>query len=305
MYKDKLGSEDENTKQTGGTLESFGFKEFFMMDSSMKSNDCLIHTFLTATCPYFRQLHKQQKDEFADIFRRTIYAEEIFNTLVQTKQTIEPTELFLKRIKSNAFLEDTDIINLCKYYNINILTFEDTKTLNGKTMPSCVTFNHVNTGDKTSYIIYNNGNHFEAVKTPQGYTISTAEAQQIETSHKCVFHEDQPTWKYQEFDPVRYRNKPYFVASRNTDDKGLTYRLTNSLQALQDFHDLPTAERIKLPNKQKFAPIEAHEENLLFDIPNVTNNAKTRKNNIKQINIQTNKNNKTSKKTRKHLKRYA
>ena len=301
MYKDKLGSEDENTKQTGGTLETFGYKEFFMMDSSMKSNDCLIHTFLTATCPYFRQLHKQQKDDFADIFRRTVYAEEIFNTLIQAKQTIESKESFLARITSKAFLEDTDIINLCKYYNINILTFEDTKTSNGKTMPSCVTFNHVNASDETSYIIYNNGNHFEAVKTPQGYTISTMEAQQIETSHKCEFHEDQPTWKYQEFDPVRYRNKPYFVASRNINDKGLTYRLTDSLQDLQDFHDLPNAERIKLPNKQKFAPVEVHEENLVIDIPNSTKtntrNNKTNKNNKNR--------NKNTKKTRKHLKRYA
>jgi hypothetical protein len=49
-------------------------------------NDCLIQAFLTSTCPAFRCLSQDDKDEFGNYFRRTVFLDLLQNTQTYKKQ---------------------------------------------------------------------------------------------------------------------------------------------------------------------------------------------------------------------------
>ena len=111
------------TLPTKKKLDKFGILDYTIMNSSSNSNDCLIHSFLTATSRNFCRLQKRSRDEVASFFRRQIYPLIIDEADISDKAKQENKKLAL----SKDLLEDTDIIIISKYYKINFIIFEDEK----------------------------------------------------------------------------------------------------------------------------------------------------------------------------------
>jgi hypothetical protein len=176
-----------------------GFQRFRETDrlerirSSGNKLDCLIHSFLTATCPNFRRLDEGDKDFFADIYRRRIFTNIARTTHAykrqvenEKKQGINENERrsTMYRISSIDFLENIEITILCEYYHIKMLVFE---VLVG--VPSVVLYGlngQRNTDNDTVYMIYNPGQgHFEAVriKGTNNYSIPFVHAETLRLLH--------------------------------------------------------------------------------------------------------------------------
>jgi hypothetical protein len=167
-----------------------GFQRFHETDkleriySSANKFDCLIHSFLTATCPNFRLLVDKDKDSFADIYRRRIFINIAQTTHAYNAQNKKEQGAIRRRIISTQFLENIEITILCEYYHIKMLVFE---VLVG--VPSVVLYGlnaRVNTDNDTVYMIYNPGQgHFEAVriKGTNNYSIPFVHAETLRLLH--------------------------------------------------------------------------------------------------------------------------
>jgi hypothetical protein len=191
------------------------------MESSENSNDCLIHSFLTATCPTFRRYPKKHKNTIARTFRT-----KVFPLLPEVQKHSEKAAI-IELLNSKEFLTDREVGILANTYT-NILTFEPTIGSN----PEKALF-HENPAKLRGavYLISNRGNlHFESVKTDKGtYFIERAEADSIVemfTSEK--FQESKRQCPFKEGDSVLYKSAPYQVLEFSYDFSGPVGKCTHA-----------------------------------------------------------------------------
>lgn len=167
----KYGSDKE-----GSVLKSL--KKMKRIKTSGDANDCLIHSFLTATCKAFRKLPDPLKISVARSFRHHLYPrfKEIKDILEREGKT-GPT---YRRIFKKQFLNDFDINTLADIYNLNILLFQGEVT--GQQPPMITSIEKG--GDNPFYTISNYENiHFESVQQESGgFTISNDLANSIQAA---------------------------------------------------------------------------------------------------------------------------
>ena len=219
-FSDSFQSEESATKPTGQLDRHF--REFCpaneickwnTMYSSGNRNDCIIHSFLTATCPNFRRLPKAFKDNFAKSFRLDLYPT---FPAVQVLLSGPAKDDHRARIFGAQFLEDTDLTILINTYGVNILVFESAKTEGGRTMPASATV----FGDYSGpvYLLANSSNiHYESVRTSDGqYSISKSKAYTISKSliPKGLENATEKQCSYEIGEAVRYRGQKYIVLQR-------------------------------------------------------------------------------------------
>ena len=109
-------------------------------------------------------------------------------------------------------------------------------------------------------MIYNNGDHFEAVRNKHGYTIAKDRAKQILATYPCQFHAEQSIQcMFQEGDKVIYEGRPHFVVWRISNEKGecVRYGLTHSEEILRQFQELSTKQQGSKKILEEYGPIVA------------------------------------------------
>ena len=276
LYSDVLGNEQKHTFRTGKTLKVFKQEDLYQMYSSANEYDCLIHSFLTSLVPNFRRLDQIRKNAFAHYFRTSIFPD----IVSQSRMPMEKQANALRRIRSTVFLLDEDIQSLCAKYAVNMLIFEDEKfeiilqfqkeeeeTQKKKKpkqaqekMPRCVTLEENAEDQEEVHMIYNNGDHFEAVRNKHGYTIAKDRAKQILATYPCQFHAEQSIQcMFQEGDKVIYEGRPHFVVWRISNEKGecVRYGLTHSEEILRQFQELSTKQQGSKKILEEYGPIVA------------------------------------------------
>jgi hypothetical protein len=148
--------------------------EYESMFSSGNGSDCLIHSFLTATCSYFRVLTQEYKNLVARSFRHHLYP-----TFPSTQRMIakDPDQHNRRIHKVGAFLNDADLTNILKMYKINFIVFVSPNRDNGNVATALDDIHFP--GDV--YMIINRGNlHWESVRTEgSSFRISQARAENI------------------------------------------------------------------------------------------------------------------------------
>ena len=165
--------------------------ELERIHTSGNRNDCLIHAFLTSTCPNFRELDDKTKDSFADRYRRNGLQYIAISTDTFQSKTEKEKDDIIRRIESRGFLEDAEVSILCTYYNIKIAVFETLRTynINKPNKPSFTIYGesfHRNIEDDKVFILYNPGNyHFESIRIANTgeYTFVLSFAQMIQESY--------------------------------------------------------------------------------------------------------------------------
>jgi hypothetical protein len=205
-YAKTLGNEADRTEPIGLRVKSiikesapYTFGAYELMFSSSKNSDCLIHTFLTATCESFRRLELSNKNAVAAWVRNYLLpASEDYKTIFEDKRKDEGNfggqtageeaklRLFgYRRTKSGEivpsvnFLADIDIGQIASVFKINILTFENQGGREASRLSTAK--KGASDPDESVYMFMNKaGSHFEAVRTVEGgYTIPTALAYKI------------------------------------------------------------------------------------------------------------------------------
>lgn len=182
-----------------GPLEGFGVPGLIKMESSARNYDCLIHSFLTATCDNFRRLPKEQKDVFANHFRRVALPALPMIRCFMGRDTVKevndrersPTrgkerlrkDMMMERILApRGFLHETELHLLAAQFRVNILaataetrlfqpiTREALQVLYGDTrcMDGLPAFGR-------TVCIYTSGGHFESVRKEEGYQFTLGE----------------------------------------------------------------------------------------------------------------------------------
>lgn len=193
-----LATEEDGTFETGERIrdypgaswEPYKFGLYKMMESSGSNSDCLIHSFLTATCPNFRRLRSVEyfnrtrearveaqyhKEHFATWFRTFVvpsmpnFRDRMLSQVPDFGEEGGLTvgeELKLRIFTPSVFLTNTEIGLLAQHYGIGILSFEGQGG-----MP---TTRYMNPGMEHVYVLSNtHGSHFESVKALGGsYRIS-------------------------------------------------------------------------------------------------------------------------------------
>ena len=118
--------------------------------SSSHKNDCLVHSFLTALIPSFRKLKRQDKDEYADFFRRVVLVQKL-------------NKKFSDDLLAEGFLQDNEADALAVKYHVSIITIEENTIDLQKTLRTFVL-----NWEKRVYpfiILYNPGDyHFRPVR---------------------------------------------------------------------------------------------------------------------------------------------
>jgi hypothetical protein len=201
-----LATEEDGTFETGERIrnytpdwEPYKFGLYKMMESSGSNYDCLIHSFLTATCPNFRRLRSVEyfnkrgeaiintechKEQFATWFRIYVvpsmpnFRDRMLSQVPDFGQEgglTDGEELKLRIFTPSVFLTNTEMGLLAQHYGIGILSFEGQGG-----MPTTRYMNH---GMEHVYVLSNtHGSHFESVKALGGrYRISGDTAFKINT----------------------------------------------------------------------------------------------------------------------------
>jgi hypothetical protein len=163
--------DEDRVTQPVGALHGFGVDGLYRMNTSGNNFDCLIHSFLTATCENFRKLEKPSKDEFANFFRRTIFLTlPVVQCYIDNTEDMRAVMEMQHRVATpRTYLTDTEIHLLAAQFRINILTaqgqaglnrFGITNAENLDLPPACIPREEF----RTTIGIYTNGNHFEALR---------------------------------------------------------------------------------------------------------------------------------------------
>lgn len=193
----RLGEESRMTTPTSRTVgavitnyKRYSFSKYQIMFSSGNNSDCLIHTFLTATCPAFRRLAQADKNAFATWVRLYVLPA---SPVLQRKfadDSPDDGELGGKTVGEEArlrfftageFLADIDIGQIAMIYQVNILTFE--KQAGQQTVRLSIGSSAALQPNTPVYMFMNaSGAHFESVRTDTGsYTIPLSLAYDILT----------------------------------------------------------------------------------------------------------------------------
>ncbi len=129
------------------------------IDSAGHKNDCLVESFLTATCPAYRKLLSKEhvgarpeaRDIVGDCFRRTF---------LPTLPEFQGRSQELAELRGGGFLSETHLSIICEVYGVDILMFE-AGTLGGRAAATIIGENN----SQRLYVILNPDNaHYEAVQ---------------------------------------------------------------------------------------------------------------------------------------------
>jgi len=144
------------------------------MQSSGSSNDCLIHSFLTALCGPFRRLKLEDKKEVASTLRR-----KVLPVLIPSRE---------KSLKGRSFLEEGDISPIKDLFKVNVLMLQserEDEDMGIRELPRSAFFTR--SGKDPVIVLFNNDNiHFESVKIGDFYRIPYKAAERI--SAECIFN---------------------------------------------------------------------------------------------------------------------
>lgn len=215
LYQHDMIQEATATREIG-PLEGFGVPGLIKMESSARNYDCLIHSFLTATCDNFRRLPQEQKDVFANHFRRVaLPALPMIQCFMQRDTVVEvndrersPTrgqerpraQMMIERIVAErGFLHETELHLLAAQFRVNILaataethlfqpiTREALQVLYGDTrcMDGLPAF-------RRTICIYTSGGHFESVRKAGGYEFTVGELERFPQNAQAAYNARAP-----------------------------------------------------------------------------------------------------------------
>jgi hypothetical protein len=215
LYQHDMISEAEATVEVE-PLEGFGVPGLTRMESSAQNYDCLIHSFLTATCDNFRRLPQHQKNVFANHFRRValpalpmircFMARDRVGEINDRRES--PTkgkprpraEMMMERILApRGFLHETELHLLAAQFRVNILaataetrlfqpiTRDTLQVLYGDT--GCM--NGLPAFDRT-VCIFTSGGHFESVRKEGGYNFTQGELARFPEIAQAAYNKRAP-----------------------------------------------------------------------------------------------------------------
>jgi hypothetical protein len=184
-----LERDESRTTTAKRKLTSFGDEvaNWDVIFSSGNNFDCLIHSFLTATCSNFRRLVQKDKDEFANFFRRGIF----LNLPVVLCYKREERDMYKEledRVMSKDFLEDVELFLLGAQFKVQFLSASSGRANIGnqfylidanaiKTILPAECFrNNRNVDNWPIYCIYTNMAHYEAIRVDGKYEITEHQA---------------------------------------------------------------------------------------------------------------------------------
>ena len=238
------------------------------IESSPNKNDCLIHSFLTATCPNFRELDLTKKDAFASFYRRSIFIKIAKQSFAFKQQSKEEQDAIEKRILGSEYLENLEITMLCEYYKIRILVFETLRNYSGTIRKGVAVYGLDN---KEPYILYNPGNnHFESVRIVHrgllsnnySYTLPVNMIENIQLIYD-IEPEGHPC-KHTIGEEIYLEGVKYYIISRTSEDKrgtrvctkyGLTTNRENVLEIMRQ-NRLATQEGLRYVLEHEITDVE-------------------------------------------------
>jgi len=155
-------------------------EEWERMDSSIKNNDCLIHSFLTATCPNFRRCTKANKNEIASFFRRVVF---LNLPIVKCYSLVSDDYAEMSaRVMSEDFLQEPELFLLAAQFKFRVLSASEQDDGNklyliGSEQISAVLTEacfdpETDDSEWPIICIYTNMLHFEAVRAHGDYEIA-------------------------------------------------------------------------------------------------------------------------------------
>jgi hypothetical protein len=149
------------------------------MYSSGANSDCLIHSFLTATCNNFRKLPQENKNKVARSFRHYLYPQFELTKAMLKKNSRAHEKIFTP----GTFLGDEDLLNIVNTYKINCIVFATANTsgyASGQQKATVYPYMDDDRGNDAYMFINRTLVHWESVCTDKGsYTISKARAENI------------------------------------------------------------------------------------------------------------------------------
>jgi ribosomal protein L40E len=185
-----LEPNESKTTRVLRKLDGFG-KEVAKWDvifSSANNYDCLMHSFLTATCSNFRRLVQDDKNEFANFFRRRIFLN-LPAVLCYKREERDMYEELEQRVMAKEFLEDVELFLLGAQFKVQFLSASSGRGNVGNQLflidftaiknilpAECFRNNNRNHGKIPIYCIYTNMAHYEAIRVDGEYEITEEQA---------------------------------------------------------------------------------------------------------------------------------
>ena len=204
------------------------------MYASGEFHDCLIHSFLTVTCPNFRALDQETKVAFAYKFRR-----EMLLRLVDTKPVNGKNRRQLDQFKDDClrekyFLSDGDAQIIAVLFDVNILMLEPESDYPPAPMGAILIQSNVE-NESDPYVIYGSRDHFEGVQLGDGgYTVDFDVAQFIVSTITSEERgEGEDTCKFAVNQQILYKRQESWETwrvvdrLRDSDTQCMRYTLTN------------------------------------------------------------------------------
>ena len=183
-----LDPDENNTTRVVRKLTGFGDEvvNWDVIFSSGNNFDCLIHSFLTATCNNFRRLVQRDKDEFANFFRRKIFLN-LPVVLCYRRNDYDEYERLETRVMGKEFLEDFELFILAAQFKVQFLSASSrggaignqfyliyAEAIKNVLPAECCEWRNNNQSTKNwpIFCIYTNMVHFEAIRINGRYTIN-------------------------------------------------------------------------------------------------------------------------------------
>jgi hypothetical protein len=152
------------------------------VNTSSNKNDCLSHSFLIDVSPNFRRLNQQDKNAYADWFRRSAMP-----TYYTESEKTNPSNEF-DLIDTERFLTDLHAEKLARTFNVNIIVFQRVSTSVNAVELCC-------DKNQPTIVIYNPGDlHFRGVrrKRDNKYLFTREEGNEIVTKYMSTDLEPAP-----------------------------------------------------------------------------------------------------------------
>lgn len=204
-----------------------------IMESDGNGNDCLIHSFLTVTCPNFRRLELADKRAFARSFRVELipkYPEAAAHFAKVDEFGLTGGQRFTEknpRTRDLRFLGDEDVEFIKELFRVNVILFQGRRVVGrGKQRidnPASVSELLGNPANPNTYYIYNNGiNHFEGVKPNDTYHTDTKAARDNIRNTFSAYKEkgEGPKGEYKFGNSITHDGKKYVVVDRRFGNIG-------------------------------------------------------------------------------------
>jgi len=215
LYQHEMIAEAEATWAVGA-LEGFGVPGLTKMESSGNNFDCLIHSFLTATCDNFRRLPQEEKNVFANHFRRVALPALPMIQCFLKKDAVgeindrrgSPTKgqvrsragMMMERIMApRGFLHETELHLLAAQFEVNILAATAESHLFQPITREALQVLYGDTGCmdrlppfRRTICIYTSGGHFESVRKAEGYYFTAGDLERFPEISQAAYNARAP-----------------------------------------------------------------------------------------------------------------